>query len=186
VWEKEQTMHRCKKCKGLMEKSIKAEHTEDLGGVVVKVLNAVQVYRCGSCDSEIVAIPDMDGLVRSVAIARALNPVRLAGPEVKYLRRVLDMTQVDFAKAMDLTGETVSRWENDARGIGGTCEKLVRHNVCAPIYKEARGRPYDASVIANMEFRTLKKGKSLPPIEMVRVRVPDNDDRESEWGQLAA
>ena len=179
-------MHRCKKCKGLMEKSIKSEHTEDLGGVVVKVLNAAQVYRCRSCDDEIVAIPDMDGLVRSVAIARALNPVRLAGAEVKYLRRVLDMTQVDFAKAMDLSPETVSRWETDARGIGGACEKLVRHNVCALIYKATKGRPYDASVIANMEFRSLKEGKSLPPIEMVRVRVPDNDTQENEWGQLAA
>jgi DNA-binding transcriptional regulator YiaG len=169
-----------------MEKSIKAEHTEDLGGVVVKVLNAAQVYHCGSCDEEIVVIPDMDGLVRSVAIARALNPVRLGGAEVKYLRRVLDMTQVDFAKAMDLTAETVSRWENDARGLGLACEKLVRHNVCALIYKETRGRPYDASVIANMQFRVLKEGKSLPPIEMVRVRVPDNDERENEWGQLAA
>jgi DNA-binding transcriptional regulator YiaG len=179
-------MH-CKKCKGLMEKSIKPEHTEDLGGVVVKVLNAAQVYRCSGCGNEIVAIPDMDGLVRSVAIARALNPVRLAGSEVKYLRRVLDMTQADFAKAMDLSPETVSRWENDARGVGGTSEKLMRHNVCALIYKETKGRPYDASVIANMQFRSLKEGTSLPPIEMVRVRVPADDDmRENEWGQLAA
>jgi len=81
-----------------MEKSIRAEHTEDLGGEVVKVLNAVQVLRCAKCDIEMIAIPDMDGLCRATAISRALNPVRLAGPEVKFLRRVLDMTQVRFAE----------------------------------------------------------------------------------------
>ena len=131
-------MHRCRKCGGLMEKSIRTEHTEDLGGVVVKVLNAVQVLRCDNCKTEMLAIPDMDGLCRATAISRSLNPVRLSGREVKFLRRVLDMTQVKFAEAMELAPESVSRWENDARGIGGACEKLVRHNICA-IIKTRRG-----------------------------------------------
>lgn len=179
-------MHRCKKCGTLMEKSVRPEHIEDLGGVVVKVLNAAQVYRCAKCDVEMVAIPDMDGLAKSTAIARALNPVKLSGPEVKYMRRVLDMTQADFARAMDLTPETVSRWENDARGVGGTSEKLVRHNVCALIYKETRGLPYDASIIANMQFASLKAGKTLPTIVMVRVRASSADAKDDEWGQLAA
>jgi len=124
-------MRRCAKCKGLIEQSVRPEHTEDLGGVVVKVLNAVQVFRCRECGDEIVAIPDMEGLARAAAISRALNPVRLAGREVRFLRRVLDMNQAEFAKAMDLAPESVSRWENNARGVGGGCEKLVRHNVCA-------------------------------------------------------
>ena len=170
-----------------MERSVRPEHTEDLGGVVVKVLNAAQVYRCATCDAEMVAIPDMDGLARSTAIARALDPVRLSGPEVKYMRRVLDMTQADFARAMDLSSETVSRWENDVRGVGGACEKLVRHNVCALIYKETRGLPYDASVITNMQFKSRKEGERMLPIAMVRVRAAQSADaRDDEWGQLAA
>ena len=84
-------------------KVVRAEHTEDLGGVVVKILNAVQVFRCASCKSEIVVIPDSDGLHRATAITRALNPVRLAGREVKFMRRVLDMKQAEFAQAMDLS-----------------------------------------------------------------------------------
>ena len=180
-------MRRCGKCKGLMEKSVRPEHTEDLGGVVVKVLNAVQVFSCGECHSEIVAIPDMDGLAYATAISRALNPVRLQGREVKFMRRALDMTQAEFAKAMDLAAETVSRWENDARGIGGACEKLTRHNVCALLQKVATARPYDPAVITKMQFVELAEGKVLPPIEMVRVRVKNdspNTDGDG-WGETA-
>ncbi len=179
-------MHRCRKCGGLMEKSIRAEHTEDLGGVVVKVLRAVEVLRCGKCGTEMVAIPDMDGLARATAISRALNPVRLSGREVKFLRRVLDMTQVKFAEAMELTPESISRWENDHRGIGGACEKLVRHNICALLYKDAKGRPYDPAVIANMRIVELADGATLPPIEMVRVRISTSTETDGDsWGEMA-
>ncbi len=76
-------MRRCDKCKGLMERSVRPEHVEDLGGLVVKVLNATQVLRCTDCNEELVSIPDMEGLAYAAAISRALNPVRLSGPEVK-------------------------------------------------------------------------------------------------------
>jgi DNA-binding transcriptional regulator YiaG len=179
-------MRRCGKCKGLMEKSIRPEHTEDLGGVVVKILNAVQVFRCERCDSEMVAIPDMEGLAYATVISRALNPVRLNGHEVKFMRRALDMTQAEFATAMDLTPETVSRWETNARGVGGACEKLTRHNVCALLSKGAKGRPYDPAVIAKMEFVELPKGQNIPPIEMVRVRITDETAVDGDgWGEMA-
>ena len=179
-------MQRCRKCGGLTERSILPEHVEDLGGVVVKVLNAVQVMRCADCKVEAIAIPDVDGLARAVAISRALNPIRLVGHELKFLRRVLDMTKKDFAAAMELAPETVSRWETDARGVGGMCEKLVRHNICALLYKETRGRPYDPAVIAQMKFAALREGEKLPPIEMVRVRIQnDNSPNADSWAMAA-
>jgi DNA-binding transcriptional regulator YiaG len=180
-------MRRCGKCKGLMEKSVRPEHIEDLGGVVVKILNAVQVFRCDKCSSQMVAIPDMDGLAYATVISRALNPMRLRGREVKFIRRALDMTQTEFARAMDLTAETVSRWETDTRGVGGACEKLTRHNACALLSKKARGRPYDPEIIAEMEFVDLPEGHELPPIEMVRVRVTDQAAVDGDgWGEMAA
>lgn len=168
-----------------MEKSIRAEHTEDLGGLVVNLINAVQVLRCAACKTELVSIPDMDGLARATAISRALDPVRLSGREVKFLRRVLDMTQAEFAKAMDLAAESVSRWENDARGIGGACEKLVRHNICALLYKETKGRPYDPAVITHMQITNLPEGEQLPPIRMVRVRMETESPQSDGWGEMA-
>jgi DNA-binding transcriptional regulator YiaG len=178
-------MRRCKKCERLMERSTLPEHTEDLGGVVVKVFNAVQVLRCPDCGDEVIAVPDMDGLARATVIARALNPVRVSGREVKFFRRVLDMSQADFATAMDLAPESVSRWENDARGVGGACEKLMRHNVCALLHRQAPGMPYDPAVIAHMKFTSLPEGGTLPPIEMVRVLVQGESPHTDGWAEAA-
>ncbi len=175
---------RCTKCKnGLVERSVKPEHVEDLGGLVVKVLNAVVVQRCSTCSDEMTGIPDMQGLARAAAMARALNPARLSGKEVRFIRRALDMTQKEFAEAMDLSPEHVSRWENDHRGVGGASEKLVRHNVCALLHKEGICE-YDPKVIANMRFTAAPEG-GLSAIEMVRVRIQHRADDESMWSEAA-
>jgi len=168
-----------------MERTVKPEHVEDLGGLVVKVLNAVVVQRCTSCGEEMTGIPDMPGLARAAAMARALNPICLSGKEVRFMRRALDMTQKEFAAAMDLSHEHVSRWENDHRGVGGASEKLVRHNVCALLHKEGVYE-YDPKTIANMRFRPVLEG-NLQPIEMVRVRIPHrvDDNGESMWSEAA-
>ena len=102
------------------------------------------------------------------------------------MRRVLDMTQAEFAKAMDLTAETVSRWENDHRGVGGACEKLTRHNVCALLSKCAPGRPYDPADITRMELVEPPKDLALPPIVMVRVRVSNAAHHDGDgWSEMA-
>jgi DNA-binding transcriptional regulator YiaG len=176
-------MARCTKCQNLMERSVKAEHVEDLGGVIVKVLNAVILQRC-SCGEEMTAIPDLEGLARAVAIARALNPACLTGKEVRFIRRTLDMTQKEFAEKMELAPETVSRWENDRNGVGGMSEKLVRHNVCALLHKDGV-YDYDPRVIVNMQLTPAPvSGSAL--MEFVRVRVPAVMDGEDiAWSEAA-
>lgn len=135
---------------------MKPEHVEDLGGLVVKVLNAVVVQRCSACGDEMVGIPDMPGLARAAAMARAQSSERLAGKEVRFIRKALDMKQKDFAAAMDLSPEHVSRWENDHNGIGGASEKLVRHNICALLSDGAF--EYDPKAIASMIFVPFPEG----------------------------
>ncbi len=174
-------MQRCTKCQNLMEKSVKPEHIEDLGGLGVKVLNAVVVHRCASCSDELMAIPDPQGLARAAAIARALNPTRLSGMEIRFIRRALEMTQKDFAEAMELSHVHVSRWENGHRGVGAAGEKLIRHNICALLEGAI---DYDPKAIAKMQFREYRP---LPPIEMVRVRISRGvGDDKGTWSVAAA
>jgi putative zinc finger/helix-turn-helix YgiT family protein len=175
---------RCGKCKnGVMERSVKPEHVEDLGGLVVKVLNAVVVQRCSACSDEMIGIPDIQGLVRAAAMVRAQSPERLTGKEVRFIRRALDMKQKDFAAAMDLSAEHVSRWENDHNGLGGAGEKLVRHNVCALL--SAGSCEYDPKAIASMVFVPYPE-EGIAPIEMVRVRVPHHASEDNTtWSEAA-
>lgn len=159
------------------------EHVEDLGGLLVKILNAVVVQRCSACGEESIGIPDIQGLAKAAAMARAQIPQRLTGKEVRFLRRALDMKQKEFAEAMDLSAEHVSRWENNHNGIGAASEKLVRHNVCALLSGGAC--EYDAKAIANMVFLPYPED-GIPPIEMVRVRSPHRSDEDDTiWSEAA-
>lgn len=84
---------RCLSCgKGRVETTVLPEHTEDLGGVVATLRNAVLIYRCRDCGEELTEIPDMQELVKAVALARAQIPVQLSGNDIRFFRRVLDMT----------------------------------------------------------------------------------------------
>jgi hypothetical protein len=93
------------------------------------------------------------------------------------------MKQKEFAAAMDLSPEHVSRWENEHNGIGGASEKLVRHNVCALLSEGSCD--YDPKEIANMVFVPYPEG-GIAPIEMVRVRGPHRaKEEDTMWSEAA-
>jgi putative zinc finger/helix-turn-helix YgiT family protein len=175
----------CTECgKGRMEEIILPEHTEDLGGIKVKLIDTVRVHRCDKCDEQETEIPDLRGLARAVAIARALYPVQLSGKDVKFMRRALDMTQKKFAEAMEITPETVSRWEGGHQGTGGLAEKLVRHNVCALLHELVPFVDYDAAQITRMRIRPLREGEELPVFQFERIVVKQDHRREPAWEEL--
>jgi putative zinc finger/helix-turn-helix YgiT family protein len=176
----------CVSCgKGRAETSILREHTEDLGGIVATLRNAVLVHRCADCGEELTEIPDMQDLVKAVALARAQIPVKLSGNDVRFLRRVFDMTQAEFAAAMGFdSAETISRWENNIRGIGANVEKLLRHNVCALLYKSVPAAEYDPETVARLRIRALCPAETLPPIVVDRVLIKRDRQRAQGWDAL--
>ncbi len=169
----------CLSCgKGRLRTTILPEHTEDLGGVVATLRNAVLVHRCAECGDEFIEVPDMQTLVKAVAFARAQIPVQFSGNDIRFFRRVFDMTQTEFAAAMGLdSAETISRWEHNARGVGAYSEKLLRHNVCALLYKDVPAADYDPETVARMRIRSLAPGEVLPPIIVERVVVKQDRER---------
>jgi DNA-binding transcriptional regulator YiaG len=51
---------------------------------------------------------------------------RLASEEIRFLRKWLGWSGVDFAAHMGVDPATVSRWENDSLQMGGSAERLLR------------------------------------------------------------
>jgi DNA-binding transcriptional regulator YiaG len=176
-------MERCLSCgKECAETTILPEHTEDLGGVVVTLRNAVLVHHCRDCGEDLTEIPDMQQLVRAAALARAQIPVQFSGNDIRFFRRVFDMTQVEFATTMGLdSAETISRWENNVRGVGGYAEKLLRHGLCALLYKDVPAADYDPETVTRMRIRQLGPGEKLPPIVAERVLLKRDHQRAQSW-----
>jgi Predicted transcriptional regulator len=71
-------------------------------------------------------IPDPDGLLRIVVLSRILNRRKLAGPELKFLRKAVGLKQKDVAKSVDLSVEHLSKCESGKLVLSGNSEILLR------------------------------------------------------------
>lgn len=128
--------------------------TADLG-VPVRLIDAV------SEDAEGIEIPRLETLLASVAVARVLEPLQLAGEEIRFLRHVLDYTGSEFADAIDLSDKTVvSRWENGKTRPGGYTEKVIRQLVLNLLGRHAPGITVGENAIPGMKIRP--RDEALP------------------------
>ena len=115
----------CLQCGGEM-KSKKENYHYAASGLPDVTLMGVEVRRCAECGESEVAIPNIEGLHKALALSVARQPGRLAPAEIKFLRKYLGLSSVDFAKHIGVTPETVSRWESGVVKMGSTAERLLR------------------------------------------------------------
>ena len=115
----------CVECGGAM-KTARENFRYDACGLRGVTLVGVEVSRCPGCGEYEVSIPRIEDLHRGIARALARKPSRLVGAEIRYLRKWLGWSGVDFAAYMGVTAETVSRWENGTASMAGTAERLLR------------------------------------------------------------
>jgi len=129
-----------------------------------------------------IRIPNLEGLARAYSVVRCLYPVRLHGREVRFIRRTLALTQKALAKSMDIAPEVISRWETDAKGVGGTTEKLFRSFVIITLADAAPGVVADRGALFRMKFSgDQDETKSIRfEAELTRVRK-DNQQTSLEW-----
>jgi putative transcriptional regulator len=120
------------------------------------VLAGVQVRRCPACGYHEISLPRIAELHRTIAQAIIHKPTRLSGSEVRFLRKVLGWSGVDFARHIGVDPSTVSNWENDKDPIGSTSDRLLRLMV-------AFGSPVDDY---SLEELTHIEDKRTPPMEV--------------------
>jgi putative zinc finger/helix-turn-helix YgiT family protein len=89
-------------------------------------LEQVEVSRCPVCGETEVSIPHIEALHRAIAVALVRKPARLASEEIRFLRKYLGWSGVDFAAYIGVTPETVSRWEQGKTPMGTTADRLLR------------------------------------------------------------
>ena len=115
---------KCLECGGEMKRRMEdVAFDVALPGVT---LAGVAVHRCPDCGYYEVEIPHLEELHRTIAAHLVGQTRRLAGAEVRFLRKWLGWSGQDFARHMGVSAETVSRWENEREPIGGTSDRLLR------------------------------------------------------------
>jgi putative zinc finger/helix-turn-helix YgiT family protein len=98
----------------------------DACGLPGVTLVGVEVTRCPECGEYEVAIPQIEDLHKAIAQALIRKTSPFDAAEIRYLRKYLGWSGVDFAKHMGTTPETVSRWENGKEPMGPQADRLLR------------------------------------------------------------
>lgn len=87
------------------------------------------VYQCPSCHERFDGFERVEELSKAVAHHIARQVERLTPAEIRYLRKYLGYSSVDFASFLGVTPETVSRWESEVnpKPMKLATEKLLRY-----------------------------------------------------------
>ena len=115
----------CIECGGRVI-SKKENYRYEACGLRNVTLAGVEVRRCATCGDHEVVIPRIEELHVTLANAIVRHTSRLSSSEVRFLRKYLGYSGVDFAGVMGVSPETVSRWENRKETMGASAERLLR------------------------------------------------------------
>ena len=157
---------KCLQC-GAGMKTARENFRHQALGLSRVTLVGVEVSRCSECGDYEVAIPRLEELHRVLARTVATKSARLVAEEIRFLRKHLGWSGVDFAEHFDVTPQTVSRWENGKQEMSVVAERLLR--LCAL----AREPIEDYSVLKRV-------AKMEPKAEVIRLCLQD------EWVAAAA
>jgi transcriptional regulator with XRE-family HTH domain len=179
-------MKSCSECGGTMNSTVLPEYVDDLmgSGAPVVLVNSVTELKCPHCGLEKIEIPDFDGLVAAVSLARSLLPLKLRGTELRFLRKALGLSARDLAARIGVNAETLSRWENNREPIKQPVEKLVRLMVGASLTDRAPAIAFDSKAVADMRILSVC-GEPYPAMqfERMKVRIYPNP-AETYWDRL--
>jgi DNA-binding transcriptional regulator YiaG len=148
----------------------KENHFLPLVGEWGVTLEAADVTHCPSCGQRGFTVVGMGPLLRGVAQAIVRKRARLAAPEVTFLRKHLDYTGARLAKALGVTGSTVSRWESGREPIGPSADRLLRALV---LIHDREADRFDAA-----QFETIDE-------EGAPLRLTLRQDGKGNWSQAA-
>jgi len=90
------------------------------------VLKGIEIIKCSACGNEEPILPNLDGLLRVIAVAIVTNRLPLTGAEVRYLRKYLEMSGDQFARILHTDKSTLSKWETGAVNLGSKSDLLIR------------------------------------------------------------
>ena len=117
---------KCTQCGSVVESSKGNYDYSAMCGLESVTLVGVMVHRCPTCGAQSASIPKMSALHTALATLVISEVPRLSGAKIRFLRKFIGYSGVDFATRMGVVAETVSRWENDKEYMGAVAERLLR------------------------------------------------------------
>ena len=160
------------KCDLVPTEKIPIHHTELLG-IEIVLLDAAERVLCARCGADYYVIPDIDGLTAAVAMVRALESYKLSGADIRYLRKAAGYSGANLAQLLEVSVETVSRWENSKLVMGPSSEKLLRLIVAEKLQDHAPAVMYSADMVMDLNIRACQSAESKLVLMFHRILIRD-------------
>ena len=178
-------MKTCGKCGGAghMQSIPRYQVRKELmGSMQVELIDVVHELVCKKCKTVLrTDIPDMPGLIAAVCVTRAKEALKLNGQEIRFLRKAIGVNAKELAQDLNVSEETVSRWENGHLVIGGSVERILRWKVCKALEEKAPAIEWDDDeILTRMNLASV----SAQPLVMYFQRGPFK--RKEQWRERKA
>lgn len=169
---------------GAIESIPLAEYKTDIG-IKVSLKDAVRKNTCTECGEVSYTIPSPKGLIAAAAIYRSMIDWKLSGKEIRFLRKAIELSAKEMSDRLQVSPETISRWENDKLPINPASEKLLRVMACAQLAKRAPLISCDLEEITSMQIKAIGLPQELE-LKFVLVKTKVNDKIEDAYMDKAA
>lgn len=147
----------------------------------VRVLLIHSALEAGHNGAAGVIVPDLQGLEAAVAVARATVPDKLSGQEIRFLRKTVGMKAAELARFLDVTAETISRWENGKKVISTNAERVFRLKILTDLREKAMGVEAKLNAVVDMKFSPFRASTSPTTLTFERVSAVVEGRREKIW-----
>ncbi|MBP0616333.1 helix-turn-helix domain-containing protein [Jiella sp. KSK16Y-1] len=122
---------------------------------------------------EVITIPAINELHRVIAIGIVSHEKGMSGPELRYLRSEMGLTQAELATVVHRDKQSIGRWERGEVEIDSTAETLIRQMAIEKL---------------NLPFRdgidTLSQ-RSVPTAETQPIKIHAKDGGNSGYSLAA-
>jgi DNA-binding transcriptional regulator YiaG len=143
---------KCIECGKTMQGRLGTYKYDECGLSTVKLTN-ITIYEC-SCGAVVPEIPAMAALHRYIAFKLICKHSLLVGEEIRFLRKMANLTGIDLARLLGTHKTNLSKWENDSRKItkktDGTLRLLCFTGMLQQLIQEqGKGTTFDLPRIAD-------------------------------------
>lgn len=84
-------------------------------------------YTREDIDGEIyTSVKDADELHKAIALHLLLRRKVLSGPEIRYLRKYMELTQAHLSDFLSVSDQTIARYEKEQTPLEGPGDRLLR------------------------------------------------------------
>jgi DNA-binding XRE family transcriptional regulator len=147
---------------------------DTLMGVRVLLINSA--FEAEQDGEKVPVVPDIVGLEAAIAVARVTVPDKLTGKEIRFLRKAICKKASELARFLDVTPETLSRWENDREVMSTNAERVFRLRILNSLRSCAPGVKAKVETVLEMQISPFRA--SVHPTTLIFERLHSLVDGE--------